>query len=262
MTGTRDPQQDGSIQAMLRDSRLESSAELRSSLEELRALVPDRAPAPRADLAALLSGGQGAGAATETVTMAMPTVTDATMAMPAVAAADQPGQDLPAGVVSLTERRGRKRRLAIVGGAVIGAMTLGAGAVAASSEEFRDSVSKTVGIIWQPVDEAPDVAPEPASPSPADVPAAPAPAKVPGGATPPAAGVVPVAPGSAGAVPATPGAATPPAVGRDGVLPDPPRRPVSPGVPGLHPPGKDRGVPSDPKPEPTLPAVLPTLPSN
>lgn len=261
MTGTRDPQQDGSIHAMLRDSGLESSTELRSSLEELRALVPDRAPAPRADLAALLSGGQGANAATEAATTMMPAVTAATTALPAVAAADQPGEDLPAGVVSLTERRGRKRRLAIVGGAVIGAMTLGAGAVAASSEDFRDSVSKTVGIIWQPVDEAPDVAPEPARPSPADVPAAPAPAKVPGGATPPAA-VVPEAPGSTGTVPETPVAPAPPAVGRDGVLPDPPRRPVTPGVPGLPVPGGDRGVPSDPKPEPTVPAVLPTLPSN
>jgi hypothetical protein len=42
MTGTRDPQQDGSIQAMLRDSGLEAAAELRSSLEELRALARAR----------------------------------------------------------------------------------------------------------------------------------------------------------------------------------------------------------------------------
>jgi hypothetical protein len=57
MTGTREPQQDGSIQAMLRDSGLESATELRSTLEGLQALVPDQAPAPRADLAALLAGG-------------------------------------------------------------------------------------------------------------------------------------------------------------------------------------------------------------
>ena len=62
MTGTRDPQQDGSIQAMLGDSGLESAAELRSALEQLRAVVPDAAPAPRADLAALLAAGT-AGAA-------------------------------------------------------------------------------------------------------------------------------------------------------------------------------------------------------
>ena len=57
MTGTRDPQQDGTIQAMLGDSGLESAAELRSALEQLRAVVPDAAPAPRADLAALLAAG-------------------------------------------------------------------------------------------------------------------------------------------------------------------------------------------------------------
>ena len=62
MTGTRDPQQDGSIQAMLSDSGLEAAAELRSALEQLRAVVPDAAPAPRADLAALLAAGT-AGAA-------------------------------------------------------------------------------------------------------------------------------------------------------------------------------------------------------
>ena len=57
MTGTRDPPQHGSIQAMLSDSGLETAAELRSALEQLRAVVPDQAPAPRADLAALLATG-------------------------------------------------------------------------------------------------------------------------------------------------------------------------------------------------------------
>ena len=60
MTGSHEPQQDGSIQAMLCDSGLEAATELRRSLEELRALVPDRAPAPRADLAALLAAGSPA----------------------------------------------------------------------------------------------------------------------------------------------------------------------------------------------------------
>ena len=57
MTGTRDPQQDGSIHAMLCDSGLESAAELRSALEQLRTVVPDESPAPRPELAALLAGG-------------------------------------------------------------------------------------------------------------------------------------------------------------------------------------------------------------
>ena len=260
MTGTREPQQDGSIQAMLRDSGLEASTELRSSLEELRALVPDRAPAPRADLAALLAAGapgfsapgSAAGGSSATTTTAMPAV---------ASAPDHSDEALPAGVTSLAERRGRKRRLAIVGGAVVGAMTLGAGAVAASSGDFRESVNHTVGMIFQPSGETPDVAPEPAKPSPADIPAAPVPSKATGATTPPAADAVQQAPGSAAEVPAKPGAGTPPAVGRGGVLPTPPQRPVTPGIPGLPGTGGDRGLPANPLPEPTLPGVLPTLPA-
>lgn len=261
MTGTREPQQDGSIQAMLRDSGLEASTALRSSLEELRALVPDRAPEPRADLAALLAAGtpgisahrSAAGASTATPTTAMPAV---------ASAPDHSDEPLPAGVTSLAERRGRKRRLAIVGGAVVGAMTLGAGAVAASSGDFRESVNQTVGSIFQPFGETPDVAPEPAKPSPADIPSAPAPSRAPGATTPPTADPVPQAPGSAAEVPAKPGAATPPAVGRGGVLPAPPHRPVTPGSPVLPGPGGEKDLPAKPLPEPTLPGVLPTVPAS
>ncbi|KQN89073.1 hypothetical protein [Arthrobacter sp. Leaf69] len=252
MTGTREPQQDGSIQAMLRDSGLESSTELRGSLEELRALVPDRAPAPRADLAALLTAGAPAAATVPTA---------ATTALPLVATApDHTEEALPAGVSSLAERRGRKRRLAIVGGAVVGAMTLGAGAVAASSEDFRDSVNHTVGVIFQPSGETPDVAPKPAKPSPTDIPATPAPSNAAGATAQPTAGNVPESPGSATPGPRTP-AATPPAIGRGGILPTPPHRPVTPGVPGLPGRGGDRVLPANPLPEPTLPVELPTLPA-
>ena len=261
MTGTREPQQDGSIQAMLRDSGLEASAGLRSSLEELRALVPDQAPAPRADLAALLAAGApgisahrfAAGASSDTTTAAMPAVASAPEH------ADEP---LPAGVTSLAERRGRKRRLAIVGGAVVGAMTLGAGAVAASSGDFRESVNQTVGSIFQPFGETPDVAPGPAKPSPADIPSAPAPTKAAGDTTPPSEDPAPQTPDSAAGVPAKPGAATPPAVGRGGVLPAPPHRPVTPGTPVLPGPGGEKDLPANPLPEPTLPGVLPTVPAS
>ena len=262
MTGTREPQQDGSIQAMLRDSGLEASIGLRSSLEELRALVPDRAPVPRADLAALLAAGgpgfsvHGSDAGVSTA----PTTAMATVAS-APDHSDESDEGLPAGVTSLAERRGRKRRLAIVGGAVVGAMTLGAGAVAASSGDFRESVNHTVGMIFQPSGEAPDVAPKPAKPSPADIPAAPVPSKATGATTPPAADAVPQTPGSAAEVPAKPGADTPPAVGRGGVLPTPPQRPVTPGIPGLPGTGGDRGLPANPLPEPTLPGELPTIPA-
>lgn len=236
MTGTREPQQDGGIQAMLRDSGLEAAAELRSSLEELRALVPDGAPAPRADLAALLAAGRYDSAAS---------------------APDSVDETLPAGVTSLAEHRGRKRRLAIVGGAVLGAMTLGAGAVAASSGNFGETFSHSVGTIFQTADKMPDTAPRPARPSPADVPAAPAPtSNATGAATPPPA-ETPGAPGASAAVPAKPGTpASPPAVGHAGFLPTPPHRPVTPGTPALPIPSGGKGLPT----EPALPGVLPTLP--
>lgn len=260
MTGTREPQQDGSIHAMLRDSGLESSTELRGSLEELRSLVPDRAPAPRADLAALLAAGApGFGAAGSPAAGTVPTT--ATTVLPRVASAPEPTDDaLPAGVSSLAERRGHKRRLAIVGGAVVGAMTLGAGAVAASSEDFRESVNHTVGVIFQPSGETPDVAPKPAKPSPTDIPATPAPSNGAGATAQPTADDVPEAPGSAPGGPQKP--TTPPAVGRGGVLPTPPNRPVTPGVPGLPSRGEDRVLPTKPLPEPTLPLELPTLPAS
>jgi hypothetical protein len=287
MTGTRDPQQDGSIHAMLSDSGLESAAELRSALEQLRAVVPDAAPAPRADLAALLAAGAtGPTATVETTTTALPTVEPATTALPTVetttaalpvitsaeAAADE---SLPAGVTSLAERRGQKRRLAIVGGAVVGAMTLGAGAVAASSEDFRHSVSQSVGVIFQPsgngTPASEHVQP---SPSPSSVPALPAPAAAYPAGTP---GVASSAPSSARTRAAKDGdedsgkqsgrrpRTTPPVFGRDGILPSPGQRPglPAPGLPGNG-NGNGNGNDNEDMPRgagqivPTLPGVVPT----
>ena len=205
MTGTRDTQQDGSIQAMLRDSGLEAATELRSSLEQLRALVPEQAPAPRADLAALLAAGTATSPATRTAPLDRAPSADGA---------------LPAGVVSLAERRkSRNRRLAVVGGAVIGAMTLGAGAVAASSEDFRHNLSQSVGVIFQPpAHNTP--APQPAGPSPASVPAGPVPPSSPAATGTPSGTPAPAA-RIPGLRPTPAPAATPPAVGRGGILPAP-----------------------------------------
>lgn len=246
MTGTRDPQQDGSIQAMLRDSGLEAATELRSTLEQLQALVPEQAPAPRADLAALLSAG-ASGAAD----------TSAGSAGSAGSVDDVPtpsAEDLPDGVSSLADRRrGRKRRMALVGGAVVGAMSLGAGAVAASSHDFRENVGHTLGVIFQPA--APSRTPAPSRPSPSDVPATPVP--VPAGTS--AAVASPAEPSPEGPVRAPKHSgpvATPPAVGRGGALPTPDHRPVTPGLPGQN------GRRLAPSPLPTAPALpgLPTAP--
>ncbi len=211
MTGTRNPQQDGSIQAMLRDSGLEAATELRSTLERMQALVPEQAPAPRADLAALLAAGSTAQA-------------DA----PATADA-LPAESLPAGVSSLAERRrGRKRRMALVGGAVVGAMSLGAGAVAASSQDFRENVGQAFTVIFQPA--ALPRSLRPPRPRP----------RISRGSGAGSGNHLPARYDSGGALPgATVPAAkhpgpvpTPPAVGRGGVLPTPGQRPVVPGFPG------------------------------
>jgi hypothetical protein len=223
MTGTRDPQQDGSIQAMLRDASLEASVELRGSLEQLRALVPEEPPAPRADLAALLAAGaHGSPAA-------------GTAPVPVAAGAEE---TLPAGVTSLAgRRRSRHRRLAVVGGAVIGAMTLGAGAVAASNEDFRHSV----GLIFQPSGDtgdrdqpAADPATVPAGPSPSDLPALTPPTSAAAETPRPAVVPSPKAPTAPGT--GAPGASLPaiaPGSGLGGVLPEPGPRPSMPSLPGL-----------------------------
>ena len=258
MTGTRDPQQDGTIQAMLADSGLESAAELRTALEQLRAVVPDAAPAPRADLAALLAAGAAGPADPDFAT---------TTALPTVASAkNDAGEPLPAGVTSLAERRGRKRRLAIVGGAVVGAMTLGAGAVAASSEDFRHSVSHTVGVIFQAPGHGGTPVPERVQPSPSTIPALPAPVATPGHGTPGTPGADPsgASTPSSSSTPGAPAAghappATPPAVGRDGILPTPGQRPGAPGLPGS--PGLPSGGGNAGKDLPRVPGhITPSLP--
>ena len=113
-------------------------------------MVPDAAPAPRADLAALLAAGaariQHAGLPPPG-SLPQRRRRRCPLSRPRRMHADEA---LPAGVTSLAERRGRKRRLAIVGGAVVGAMTLGAGAVAASSEDFRKVSTTRSGVIFQP----------------------------------------------------------------------------------------------------------------
>ncbi|MDF9752926.1 hypothetical protein [Arthrobacter sp. ES3-54] len=250
MTGTREPQQDGSIQAMLSDSGLAAATELRSALEQLRAVVPDAAPAPRADLAALLAAGAVGPAPVLATTTALPTVASAKYA------ADE---SLPTRVASLAECRRRKRRLAIVGGAVVGAMTLGAGAVAASSEDFRHSVSETVDVIFQPAGPG-TPAPEHVQPStsPSSVPALPAPARTSGPGTPGAASTDEGTPNSSGTPGSTETGHTPPAVGRGGILPTPGKRPESPGLPGGGRNG-DKDLPRVPGSIiPTLPGVVPT----
>ncbi|MDQ1056920.1 hypothetical protein QFZ23_000821 [Arthrobacter globiformis] len=158
MSVTPAGREEGEIQAILLDSGLEDDADLRRSLQELRGLAQDPAPQPRADLAALLADGASASG------------------VPAQGETPQSASMRRASNVASLElhRRNRQRRMGIVvGAAVVGAMGLGAGAVAASSEDFRNSVSHTVVRIFQPTSQT--TAPMPVPTSPAGIPAAPAP---------------------------------------------------------------------------------------
>jgi hypothetical protein len=195
--------EDEGIHEMLLDAGLDGAEDLRNSLEELRALALEPAPEPRADLAALLS---------------------------------------PA-VPSLGQRRwSRRRRMAVVGAALAGTMSLGAGAVAAN-DDFRRSVSEsvsgitqTVGEIFLPPGDAPVQQPAPAVPSPSYVPAEPgqaATAPVPETTAAAPATVAPAAPGSSWGAPGQgrEHAASPSA--RPGGLPAVPGQGVAPHLPGV-----------------------------
>jgi hypothetical protein len=222
MSVTPTGREDGEIQAILRDSGLEEDADLRRTLEDLRALAMDGPREPREDLKALLTPG----------------------------------------VASLElRRRGRKRRMGVVvSAAVVGAMGLGAGAVAASSEDFRRSVGHTVVHFFHPADETTAPETDTGSPSPADLPAptvfSPAPpTTAPSTTAVPSQSAVPAVPGSR----VIPGPSTRPSAATGGKTdkaaapPAPPTQlPVVPGS-GIRP-----QLPSKPQPAvPTLPGAVP-----
>lgn len=162
MSATLKGPEDREIQAVLRDAGLDGDADLAAVLGGMRALALDAPPAPRADLAALLA--------------------------PGVSSLD-------------VRRRNRQRRMgAVIGAVVVGTMGLGAGAVAASSEDFLRSVGHTVEKIFMPAPAAPAPASDTASPSPSNVPAGTAVPDVPSGGPAPAT----TAPESPRAAPASP----------------------------------------------------------
>jgi hypothetical protein len=249
MSVTPAGREEGEIQAILLDSGLEDDADLRRSLEELRGLAHVSAPQPRADLAAMLAHGASASG------------------VPAPVVPSQGGamRRAASNVASLEmHRRNRQRRMGfVVGAAVVGAMGLGAGAVAASSEDFRNSVGHTVVRIFQPTSET--TAPVPTSP--AGIPPAPAPTvaapkpSVTGTAASPSA---PVTPDQTDPAPAKDSSNSSAANGssRDAAksqAPTPGRPSQLPTVPGT---GVAPKLPAKPLPAvPTLPGGMPTVPA-
>lgn len=211
--------EEGDIQAILQDSGFEEDTDLRRSLEDLRAFALDGPPEPRADLQALLT--------------------------PGVTRLD-------------LRRRNRKRRMGVVlGAAVVGAMGLGAGAVAAS-EDFRLSVSHAVVNIFEPTsqtpasnaDAAPPAAPGVSVPSPAAV--TPSPSATPSRSASASKAARPQAPASA---PPAQGNAAAEHGGSHAKAPAVPLRPTTvPATPVPAPPA------AGPRPFASLLQLLPTLP--
>jgi hypothetical protein len=248
MSVTPAGREEGEIQAILLDSGLEDDADLRRSLEVLRGLARDSAPQPRADLAAMLAHGASASG------------------VPAPVVPSQGGamRRAASNVASLEmHRRNRQRRMGfVVGAAVVGAMGLGAGAVAASSEDFRNSVGHTVVRIFQPTSETTAPTPVPTSPAgiPAPTVAAPKPS-VTGTAASPSA---PVTPDQTDPAPAKGSSNSSAANGssRDAAksqAPAPGRPSQLPTVPGT---GVAPKLPARPLPAvPTLPGGMPTVPA-
>ncbi|MDQ0616859.1 hypothetical protein [Arthrobacter globiformis] len=251
MSVTPAGREEGEIQAILLDSGLEDDADLRRSLEELRGLAQDSAPQPRADLAAMLAHGASASGVSASVLPAQG---------PAMRRAASNVDSLQ------LHRRNRQRRMGfVVGAAVVGAMGLGAGAVAASSEDFRNSVSHTVVRIFQPTSET--TAPTPVPTSPAGIPAAPGPTvaapkpSVTGTAASPSA---PVTPAQTDPAPSNGSSNSSAADGSShgaakGQTPSPGRPSQLPTVPGT---GVAPKLPAKPLPAvPTLPGGMPTVPA-
>lgn len=253
MSVTPAGREEGEIQAILLDSGLEDDADLRRSLEELRGFAQDSAPQPRADLAALLAHGASAAGVPAS---AVPASEVSAQAMRRASTPDVASLEL--------HRRNRQRRMGfVVGAAVVGAMGLGAGAVAASSEDFRNSVGHTVVRIFQPTSET--TAPTPVPTSPADIPAAPAPTvaapkpSVTETAAPPSA---PATPAQTGPASSSSSAANRPAPSNGAPktqTPTPGRPSQLPTVPGT---GVAPKLPAKPLPAvPTLPGSVPTVPA-
>ena len=211
---------------MLNDSGFESAARPSQVVGRAPRRGPGCGSTPRADLAALLAAGAAG------VTGPAAPVSAATTALPAVASAkDAANQSLPTGVTSLAERRGRKRRLAVVRrrrrrghdpGCRCGGC-LQRGLPAQCQQDRGVILPARRGTVLQPRSSV--------QPSPSQVPALPAPAATFGPGTAPHGSQAVGQTAQAPRAPRRPDTRRPPC-GRDGILPTPGQRPESPGLPG------------------------------
>lgn len=270
MSDTAGSRNGGAIDQLLLEAGMGDDGQLRDALADLRSLAAE-APAPSAEIAALMAGSSRAATLAETTVLptagptAGATVEDgaahagAGQHWAAPKTAGQPADELAA-------RRKAKRRITLTTLSVAASLAAGGAVAAASDQGFRDSFTQLNHAVTtfvtgsgltpagntggQPPAPGP-VAPRPsATSSPDSVPAAPAPASAP----------AVVAPSS---IPARPGNA--PTHGAPAEKPaETPARPSLPtDVPAEVKKGLEQGSPKLPVPVPTeipLPGKVPDVP--
>ena len=207
MSDTAGSRNQGAVDQLLLEAGMDDDGQLRDALLNLRALAAE-APAPSAEIAALMAGTSAA--ATTVLPVGVPAATtvlptagaaaDAGAAQPNTARLNtaQPNPVKPAD--ELAARRRAKRRITLTTLSVAASLAAGGAVAAASDQGFRDSISQlnhavtsfVTGSAAAPAgnDTKPAPVPGPAGPRPsatssADaVPPAPAPASAPAAAAP------------------------------------------------------------------------------
>lgn len=264
MSDTAGSRNDGAIDQLLLEAGMGHDGQLHDALAELRSLAAE-APAPSAEIAALMAGSSTAATAVlpagrQAATTVLPTVLPAAQSPSAA--------DLPAArpVDELAARRKTKRRITLTTLSVAASLAAGGAVAVASDQGLRETFTQlnqavTTFVAGSGVKPAGTTggqvpAPQPAVPgpsattSPDQLPAVPAPATAPAGAAP-------------SAVPARPGNA--PTHGAPAAQPS--ENPAQPGlptdVPGDVKKGLEQGEPKLPVPVPSeipLPGKVPDVP--
>ncbi|HKU02355.1 MAG TPA: hypothetical protein VJQ80_06050 [Arthrobacter sp.] len=198
MSDTAGSRNDSAVDQLLLEAGMDGDGQLRDALLDLRALAAG-APAPSADIAALMAGPSAAATTVLPVgapaTAALPA---ATAALPSAGIAAEPAAGQP--VDQLAARRRAKRRITLTTLSVAASLAAGGAVAAASDQGFRDSISQLNHAVTSFVTgstAAPEgnsgtqapvpapAAPRPSATSSADaVPPAPAPASAPAAAAP------------------------------------------------------------------------------
>ncbi|UTT69235.1 hypothetical protein NMQ03_18915 [Arthrobacter sp. DNA4] len=202
MSDTAGSRNQGAVDQLLLEAGMDDDGQLRDALLNLRALAAE-APAPSADIAALMAGTSTAATTVLpvgvlTATTVLPTAGAAADAGAAQPSPAQPNPLKPAD--ELAARRRAKRRITLTTLSVAASLAARGAVAAASDQGFRDSISQLNHAVTSFVtgsaaapsgnDTKPAPVPGPAGPRPsatssADaVPPAPAPASAPAAAAP------------------------------------------------------------------------------